>query len=141
MHHGHALGDGERDVEVVLALGSIFAAAILDFGKLDAIMDATEDQLLQVPDVETPDLWPSEGRWGGGGGLLTEQVLHAGDHGLGDLVLAHDHRAAAVEHHTAVVQPLDARGEPAEIARCVVFLASDDAGFVTGSTISANGGV
>jgi NAD(P)-dependent dehydrogenase (short-subunit alcohol dehydrogenase family) len=25
-------------------------------------------------------------------------------------------------------------------ARCVVFLASDDAGYITGSTISANGG-
>ncbi|RMH40106.1 MAG: beta-ketoacyl-ACP reductase [Alphaproteobacteria bacterium] len=31
-------------------------------------------------------------------------------------------------------------GEPEEIARCVVFLAADDAGFITGSTISANGG-
>jgi acetoacetyl-CoA reductase len=31
-------------------------------------------------------------------------------------------------------------GQPEEIARCVVFLASDDAGFITGSTISANGG-
>ncbi len=31
-------------------------------------------------------------------------------------------------------------GEPEEIARCVVFLASDDAGFITGSTITANGG-
>ena len=31
-------------------------------------------------------------------------------------------------------------GEPEEIARCVVFLASDEAGFITGSTISANGG-
>jgi acetoacetyl-CoA reductase len=31
-------------------------------------------------------------------------------------------------------------GEPDEIARCVVFLASDDAGFITGSTLSANGG-
>ena len=30
--------------------------------------------------------------------------------------------------------------EPEEIARCVLFLASDDAGFITGSTISANGG-
>ncbi|MAM61820.1 acetoacetyl-CoA reductase [Maritimibacter sp. UBA3975] len=30
-------------------------------------------------------------------------------------------------------------GEPEEIARCVVFLASDDAGFINGSTISANG--
>ncbi len=31
-------------------------------------------------------------------------------------------------------------GQPEEIARCVTFLASDDAGFITGSTISANGG-
>ena len=31
-------------------------------------------------------------------------------------------------------------GEPEEIARCVVFLASDDAGLMTGSTITANGG-
>ncbi|MCX8955261.1 SDR family oxidoreductase, partial [Ruegeria sp. NA] len=30
-------------------------------------------------------------------------------------------------------------GEPEEIARCVAFLASDDAGFINGSTISANG--
>ena len=36
--------------------------------------------------------------------------------------------------------PVGRLGEAAEIARCVVFLASDDAGFVTGSTISANGG-
>ena len=31
-------------------------------------------------------------------------------------------------------------GEPEEIARCVVFLASDDAGLMTGSTLTANGG-
>jgi len=31
-------------------------------------------------------------------------------------------------------------GEPSEIARIVVFLASEEAGFITGSTISANGG-
>ncbi|MGH1369678.1 MAG: beta-ketoacyl-ACP reductase [Maritimibacter sp.] len=36
--------------------------------------------------------------------------------------------------------PVGRLGEPEEIARCVVFLASDDAGFVTGSTITANGG-
>lgn len=36
--------------------------------------------------------------------------------------------------------PVGRLGEPAEIARCVVFLASDDSGFVTGSTITANGG-
>jgi acetoacetyl-CoA reductase len=36
--------------------------------------------------------------------------------------------------------PLGRLGEPEEIARCVVFLASDEAGFITGSTLSANGG-
>ena len=36
--------------------------------------------------------------------------------------------------------PVGRLGEPEEIARAVLFLASDDAGFVTGSTISANGG-
>src|SRR6201993_2719662 len=36
--------------------------------------------------------------------------------------------------------PIGRLGEPAEVARCVVFLASDDAGLITGSTISANGG-
>ena len=36
--------------------------------------------------------------------------------------------------------PVGRLGEADEIARCVVFLASDEAGFITGSTISANGG-
>ena len=36
--------------------------------------------------------------------------------------------------------PVGRLGKPEEIARAVVFLASDDAGFVTGSTISVNGG-
>jgi acetoacetyl-CoA reductase len=36
--------------------------------------------------------------------------------------------------------PVGRLGEPEEIARAVVFLASDEAGFITGSTISANGG-
>ena len=36
--------------------------------------------------------------------------------------------------------PVGRLGEPEEIARAVVFLVSDDAGFITGSTISANGG-
>ncbi|MCE7029117.1 acetoacetyl-CoA reductase [Jiella avicenniae] len=36
--------------------------------------------------------------------------------------------------------PVGRLGEPEEIARCVVFLVSDDAGFITGATLSANGG-
>ncbi len=35
--------------------------------------------------------------------------------------------------------PVGRLGEPEEIARCVTFLASDDAGFISGSTLSANG--
>jgi acetoacetyl-CoA reductase len=36
--------------------------------------------------------------------------------------------------------PIGRLGEPEEIARCVAFLASDEAGLITGSTLSANGG-
>jgi acetoacetyl-CoA reductase len=36
--------------------------------------------------------------------------------------------------------PVNRLGEPEEIARAVLFLAADDAGFVTGSTMTINGG-
>ena len=36
--------------------------------------------------------------------------------------------------------PIGRLGEPEEVARCVVFLAADAAGLITGSTITANGG-
>jgi acetoacetyl-CoA reductase len=36
--------------------------------------------------------------------------------------------------------PVGRLGEAEEIARCVTFLASDAAGFITGSTLTANGG-
>jgi len=36
--------------------------------------------------------------------------------------------------------PVGRLGEPEEIARAVLFLVADDAGFITGSTLSANGG-
>src|ERR1700751_1276564 len=36
--------------------------------------------------------------------------------------------------------PVNRLGEPEEMARAVVFLAADDAGFITGSTLTVNGG-
>jgi acetoacetyl-CoA reductase len=36
--------------------------------------------------------------------------------------------------------PIGRLGEPEEVARCVAFLVSDDAGLITGSTLTANGG-
>ena len=36
--------------------------------------------------------------------------------------------------------PVGRLGEPAEIGACVAFLASDDAGFITGAVLTANGG-
>ena len=36
--------------------------------------------------------------------------------------------------------PVGHLGEPEDIARCVKFLVADESTFITGSTISANGG-
>ena len=36
--------------------------------------------------------------------------------------------------------PVGRLGEAEEVARCVLFLVSDEAGFITGATLSANGG-
>lgn len=36
--------------------------------------------------------------------------------------------------------PVGRLAEPEEVARCVVFLVADEAGFITGSTLTANGG-
>jgi acetoacetyl-CoA reductase len=45
-----------------------------------------------------------------------------------------------LEKNVLPLIPIGRLGEPEEIARCVVFLASDDAGLITGSTLTANGG-
>ena len=36
--------------------------------------------------------------------------------------------------------PVGRLGSPEDIARAVAFLASDEAGFITGATLSVNGG-
>src|SRR5262245_18381256 len=45
-----------------------------------------------------------------------------------------------LETNVLPLLPIGRLGEPEEIARCVVFLASDEAGLITGSTLTANGG-
>jgi acetoacetyl-CoA reductase len=45
-----------------------------------------------------------------------------------------------LEKNVLPLIPIGRLGEPEEIARCVVFLASDHAGLITGSTLTANGG-
>jgi acetoacetyl-CoA reductase len=45
-----------------------------------------------------------------------------------------------MQRHILPQIPVGRLGEPEEIARCVLFLASDAAGFITGATITANGG-
>ena len=55
-----------------------------------------------------------------------------------DMVKAID--PAVVEKSILPHIPVGRLGEPDEIARAVVFLASDAAGYVTGSTLSINGG-
>ncbi len=37
--------------------------------------------------------------------------------------------------------PMDRMGEPADVASCVVFLASEESAYVTGQTIAVNGGM
>jgi len=36
--------------------------------------------------------------------------------------------------------PVGRLGQPEEVARCIAFLAADEAGFITGATLSVNGG-
>ncbi|MGH8164725.1 MAG: acetoacetyl-CoA reductase [Rhodanobacteraceae bacterium] len=48
--------------------------------------------------------------------------------------------ADVLEKKVLPLIPVGRLGEPEEIARCVLFLASEDAGFITGSTLSVNGG-
>jgi len=55
-----------------------------------------------------------------------------------EMVMAID--PAVVEKAILPHIPVGRLGQPSEIARAVVFLAADDASFITGSTLSANGG-
>ena len=45
-----------------------------------------------------------------------------------------------LDKHVLPLIPAGRLGEPEEVARCVVFLVADEAAFITGSTLTANGG-
>jgi NAD(P)-dependent dehydrogenase (short-subunit alcohol dehydrogenase family) len=51
-----------------------------------------------------------------------------------------EERYAAFLEHSKTTHPLGRPGEPAEIAELIHFLASDRAGWITGETISIDGG-
>jgi acetoacetyl-CoA reductase len=68
---------------------------------------------------------------------ITVNVICPGYIGT-DMVKAIDEKVLAERIIPQI--PVGRLGEPEEIARCVVFLAADEAGFITGATISANGG-
>jgi NAD(P)-dependent dehydrogenase (short-subunit alcohol dehydrogenase family) len=49
--------------------------------------------------------------------------------------------AEVVEKHSLALTPLGRIGTPADIAKVVAFLASDDSGWLTGEIILASGGL
>ncbi|MGH6831034.1 MAG: SDR family oxidoreductase, partial [Methylocella sp.] len=48
--------------------------------------------------------------------------------------------AEVLEKSVLPLIPVRRLGEPEEVARCVVFLVSEESGFITGSTLTVNGG-
>ncbi len=50
------------------------------------------------------------------------------------------HVSEEMMQHIVAGIPVGRVAQPDEVARCVLFLADDDAGFITGSTLSVNGG-
>ena len=57
-----------------------------------------------------------------------------------DEILAKSDDPKALKRNLEMRQPMNRMGQPIEIARAILFLASDDSSFCTGSTLFADGG-
>ena len=100
--------------------GSVYSASKAG---LRAVARNMAKELLQAGiRVNTVSPGPTETPLLGRGGHMTEEQL-----------------AAAVSHLRSVV-PMGRMGDPAEIARAILFLASDDASFITGIDMYVDGG-
>ena len=108
-----------------------------------------------------PQVWPINGQKGQAG-QANYSAAKAGDLGFTKALAAEGARAGITVNAicpgyigTEMVRAIDEKvlneriiplipvgrlGEPEEIARCVVFLAADASGFITGATLTANGG-
>ena len=75
-----------------------------------------------------------------GGSILTMSYYAAEKAGIIGFTKALAQETAAKGITVNAVAPVGRLGQPADVARAVVFLAGDDADFISGSTLSVNGG-
>jgi len=86
-------------------------------------------------------------------GLTRTLARELGQHGVtvncvrpGSIAVAAEHAVIAPDDHAAMTrrqlarQTIQRRGQPDDIAAAVDFLASPDAGFITGQTLTVDGG-
>jgi 2-hydroxycyclohexanecarboxyl-CoA dehydrogenase len=59
---------------------------------------------------------------------------------LGEIIGTDEKSARTIERMTAAI-PMKRLGQPEDLAAAVAFLAGDDAGFITGQTLSVSGGL
>ena len=120
-----------------------------------ALPPMLERQWGRIIQVARASAWPLPGRPLGTGqaagiaalhGLTRALALETARHGvtvntvMPGLLRRQDGAGAASDDGAVAAIPVGRRGEPAEVAALVGYLASENAGFVTGAQIAINGG-